>query len=88
VYELGSESYKILKPIADAYRKQHKLIRITVDDETAAFFGAKTFEAVPHEWCYETIDDDEDVDAINFALPDGREIGLAGQWIENWEVVK
>ena len=82
------KALNLLRDIEKAYVKTRKKIRITVTDDTVEYWGAKTRDAIPREYVYETIGDDDFIDGLNFRLEDGDEKSLAGQWIEKWEVAE
>ena len=80
---------QMLFDIEEASQRTGKKIRVYLKDQgTKDFYGFDDFIGKPECWCYETIDDDENIDALRFVDDNGKGIAiLAGQWIEKWEVV-
>lgn len=88
VDENQDKAIKTLRNIVEAYKSTKKYIKITVIDDLVDYCGGKTIIAKPRDRCYETIGDNDLIEAISFELNNGVRKSLAGQWIENWEVVK
>ena len=80
MYKLCRDS-QILTDIVEKSERQ-KMVRLRLRNGTL-------LEAVPDCFLYVSPnDDDEDVDAVRFVLPEGGETTLTGQEIEDFELVE